>query len=520
MVHWIRNAPVGVKVALAPTLAILCMLVVGGIALFANQRLAQSVSTLGESNVPRIASAGNLSQQMAVLNAGVNQSLAWEGAGFKAERIQALDQRILADLAAYGKALEQAAADPGLTEAEQALMKQARSGFDKYADNARQALDIKTGMVGNAASYMTTMEDSYASVKKALEQLVAQQTAHAKDASDKGRVLAQANQWAITIGSVLAVLATLAISVLMARRIVQPLDDASRVAAAVAGGDLSLRPTQAASSDATGRVLSALGTVQSRLSEMVSGIRDSADQVSRASAEIAQGNADLSSRTENTAAALQQTAASIEELASTIRHGADNARSADTLARSASDVAREGGAVVGDVIATMDQINAQAKKIGEIIGVIDGIAFQTNILALNAAVEAARAGEQGRGFSVVASEVRTLAQRSAEAAREIRSLIGASVDSIETGVGKVQQAGHTMQRIVGAIERVSVTVGEISSAAGQQAQGIEQVSQAVSEMDRSTQQNAALVEQATAATESLRAQAQALAGMLARFRTA
>jgi methyl-accepting chemotaxis protein len=168
----------------------------------------------------------------------------------------------------------------------------------------------------------------------------------------------------------------------------------------------------------------------------------------------------------------------------------------------------------------MDDINAQAKKIGEIIAVIDGIAFQTNILALNAAVEAARAGEQGRGFSVVASEVRTLAQRSAEAAREIRTLIGTSVERIDAGVGKVQLAGQTMTRIVGAIERVSTTVGEISSAASQQAQGIEQVSQAVAEMDRNTQQNAALVEEASAATESLRTQAQTLASMLARFRTA
>jgi methyl-accepting chemotaxis protein len=520
MARWIQNAQVSVKVAFAPTFAIFCLMVVGGIALMANDRLAHSLSLLGEDKVPRIAAAGQLTQEMAGLSASVNQSLAWEGAGFKAEKIEALDKAILARLGQYSKALEQAEADPSLSDAEKALMAKARSGFADYASNASDALDIKTGMLGNAASYMTTMDDSYATVKKALDDLVAHQSSLAQTASDDGRRLAAANQWAIGAGILVAVLATLVISALMSRLIVRPLTDASRVADAVAQGDLSVRPAEEATADATGRVLAALGSVQSRLSEMVSGIRASAEQVSHTSSEIAQGNADLSVRTENTAAALQEAAASIQELASTIRHGADNARSADSLARDASVVAREGGAVVGDVIATMDEISAQAKKIGEIIGVIDSIAFQTNILALNAAVEAARAGEQGRGFSVVAAEVRTLAQRSAEAAREIRGLIGASVDSISNGVGKVQQAGSTMNRIVGAIEKVTATVGEISSAADQQAQGIEQVNRTVSEMDRSTQQNAALVEQASAATESLRSQAQTLAAMLARFRTA
>jgi methyl-accepting chemotaxis protein len=520
MIHWIRNAQVSTKVALAPTLAVFCLLTVGAIALFANDRLAQSLSTLGQTQVPRIAAAGHLTQQMAGLSAIVNQSLAWEGAGFKAAKIEALDKAILVRLTEYAQALEEAASAPDLSDVEKGLLKQAREGFKNYADNARDALDIKTGMLGNAASYMTTMDASYESVKQALDGLVANHSSHAQVASDEGQALAKGNQWTIGLGIGLAVLATLAISVLMSRLIGRPLADASRVADAVADGDLSVRPSEIATADATGRLLSALGAVQSRLSDVVSGIRVSAEQVSQASSEIAQGNADLSARTEQTAAALQQTAASIQELALAIRNGADNARSADALAQEASQVAREGGSAVGDVISTMNEISAHAKKIGEIIGVIDSIAFQTNILALNAAVEAARAGEQGRGFSVVASEVRTLAARSAEAAREIRGLIGASVQSIGTGVGKVQQAGLTMTRIVGAIEKVSATVGEISSSADLQAQGVEQVSSAVSEMDRSTQQNAALVEQASAATESLRAQAQTLVTMLAHFRTA
>ena len=519
MFHWISNASVGVKVALAPALAVVCLLLVGGLGLFANQRLAHSLATLGEGNVPQIAAAGRLAGQLAGINGSVNQSLAWEGVGFKEDKIKALDGDIVKRLDAYAKALADAveASSPG--EGHEQLVA-AKAGFEKYASSTREALDIKSGMVSNAASFMTTMDAHYAAVKHALDELVALQSGHARERVEQGRSLAAGNQIAICIGTLLALAAAVGVSVLMSRLIVRPLRDAARVANAVAEGDLATRPAMPATADATGRVIAALSTAQMRLSELVSGIRTSADQVSQASSEIAQGNADLSTRTENTAAALQQTAASIEELATTIRHGADNARTADSLARDASNVARQGGQVVGDVIATMDEINSQAKKIGEIIGVIDGIAFQTNILALNAAVEAARAGEQGRGFSVVASEVRTLAQRSAEAAREIRTLIGASVERIDAGVGKVQVAGQTMTRIVGAIERVSTTVGEISSAASQQAQGIEQVSQAVSEMDRNTQQNAALVEQATAATESLRTQAQTLASMLARFRTA
>jgi methyl-accepting chemotaxis protein len=519
MFRSVSDAPVGVKVALAPALAIVFMLLVGGLGLFANSQLAQSLATLGEGHVPRIAAAGQLSQEMTGINGSVNQSLAWEGVGIKEDKIKALDQNISQRLDAYAKALSTAIEDSP-EGAERELLTHAKASFDKYAKSTREAIDIKSGMVANAASFMTTMDGHYDAVKKALDEMVALQAVHARKQVDEGRALAAKNQLTIGFGIGLAVLATLTISVLMSRMIVRRLLDAVRVANAVAEGDLSVRPNELASADATGRVIAALGTVQSRFSEVMAGIRRSADHVSQASSEIAQGNADLSTRTENTAAALQQTAASIEQLATTIRHGADNARTADTLARDASEVARQGGSVVGDVISTMDAITAQAKKIGEIIGVIDGIAFQTNILALNAAVEAARAGEQGRGFSVVASEVRTLAQRSAEAAREIRTLIGASVERIDAGVGKVQLAGQTMTRIVGAIDRVSTTVGEISSAASQQAHGIEQVSQAVSEMDRNTQQNAALVQEASAATDSLRTQVQTLAQMLARFRTA
>ena len=247
-------------------------------------------------------------------------------------------------------------------------------------------------------------------------------------------------------------------------------------------------------------------------------VRNSTDSIGTASAEIATGNQDLSSRTEQTASNLQQAASSMEQLTGTVKQSADSARQANQLASSAAEVAARGGVVVSQVVATMDAINASSKKIADIIGVIDGIAFQTNILALNAAVEAARAGEQGRGFAVVVSEVRSLAQRSAEAAKEIKGLIGASVDKVEGGSKLVADAGRTMNEIVGSVKRVSDIIGEITAAANEQSQGISEVNVSVTQLDQMTQQNAALVEQSAAAAESLKEQAVRLAQVVGTFR--
>jgi methyl-accepting chemotaxis protein len=519
MQRWISNASLGAKVTVAPIVAILCLMVAGGIGFFANDRLSKALSGLAEVSVPRVAQAGQLALRMSMINAAVNQSLAWEGAGFKSARIEALDKRIRGDLAGYAEALKAGVIDPEASEDERRLMATAADAFKKYAENAGETLEIKSVMLGNAASYMTTMEGHYATVQRTLDEIVVMQIEQAKLAGAGGKRLAQSNQ--ITIGAViaLAVLATLAISGFMSRLIVKPLADASRLADEVADGNLAARPREAVTTDATGRVLAALAAAQSRMSDVVAGIRTSAGRVSQASAEIARGNAELSARTEHTAVALQKTSASIEALAATVREGATGAREADGLARDAETVAREGSNAIGVAVATMNEIDAHAKKIAEIIGVIDGIAFQTNILALNAAVEAARAGEQGRGFNVVAAEVRTLAQRSGSAAREIRGLIGASVERIDAGVGQVQRAGQTMDRIVESIVNVSATVGRISTAAEQQSRDIVQVNQAVSEIGQHTQENAAMVEEASAAAESMRTQAQELTQLLVHFRT-
>jgi methyl-accepting chemotaxis protein len=303
----------------------------------------------------------------------------------------------------------------------------------------------------------------------------------------------------------------------MTRSVTGPLKRAVAATRTIAQGDLS-QSIDANGKDELSDLLRALSEMQGGLRKLVGQVRQSTDSISTASTEIAIGNQDLSLRTEQTASNLQQTASSMEELTGTVKQSADSARQANQLASSAAEVAARGGHVVSQVVSTMDEINASSKKISDIIGVIDGIAFQTNILALNAAVEAARAGEQGRGFAVVAAEVRSLAGRSAEAAKEIKSLIGASVERVEAGSRLVNDAGRTMTEIVGSVQRVSDIIGEITAASAEQSDGIGQVNKSVTQLDQMTQQNAALVEESAAAAESLKGQAQQLAAMVDTFR--
>ena len=321
----------------------------------------------------------------------------------------------------------------------------------------------------------------------------------------------------IIILSVCAVLAGAILSWLLTRGIVRPIQDAVTVAQTVASGDLTHR-IEGMSGDETGALLRALRHMNDSLVGIVSQVRGGTDTIATASREISAGNLDLSSRTEQQASALEETAASMEELTTTVRQNAENARQANQLAIAASEVATRGGAVVGEVVTTMNAINESSKKIVDIITVIDGIAFQTNILALNAAVEAARAGEQGRGFAVVAGEVRTLAQRSAAAAKEIKELIGNSVANVDTGAKLVDQAGATMEQVVDSIRRVTDIMGEITSATQEQTGGIEQVNGAIGQMDQVTQQNAALVEEAAAAAASMEDQAGKLAEVVSVFK--
>lgn len=351
----------------------------------------------------------------------------------------------------------------------------------------------------------------------AMDKLIATQV----DEGAKDFASAQAGHsqvlWVSAVGALVAISLAAWLAWAVSRSITVPTRQALALAEQVAAGDLS------ASLHATGRseiaqLLNALGRMTESLRSIVGQVRDSSESISTGSAEIATGNADLSQRTETQASNLEQTAATMEELSSTVRNNAQTAAQANELAHSASAAAGRGGAVVGDLVTNMAAISQSSNRIAEIIGVIDGIAFQTNILALNAAVEAARAGEQGRGFAVVASEVRSLAQRSAAAAREIKSLIGDSQTKVESGNRLATQAGDAMQDIVQEVGRVSNLIGEIASASGEQSRGISQVGEAVGQLDQVTQQNAALVEESAAAAESLRNQAQQLAELVASFR--
>jgi methyl-accepting chemotaxis protein len=318
------------------------------------------------------------------------------------------------------------------------------------------------------------------------------------------------NSIAIVVVSVAAVMGLLALGlVFIVRAVARPVKNAIEIARLVTGGDLTQRIEVNASGE-VGQLLQALKEMNESLAGIVGEVRGTTESITTASREIAQGNSDLSQRTEQQASSLEETASSMEELTSTVKQNTENARHANQLAATASDIAVKGGQAVGEVVQTMASISTSSKKIVDIISVIEGIAFQTNILALNAAVEAARAGEQGRGFAVVASEVRNLAQRSAAAAKEIKILIDDSVDKVDAGTRQVDQAGATMTEIVAAVKRVTDIMAEIAAASDEQSTGIEEVNQAITQMDEVTQQNAALVEQAAAAAESMQGQSEAL----------
>ena len=380
--------------------------------------------------------------------------------------------------------------------------------------------NIKAGSYDNATvvnRMLSRAHDRYADMladMKKIEVIIGEEASAVKA---EEAVTSQQTMWWFGIAVALAVLVVVPTTLANMQSICRPLDQAQQVAMAITQGDLT-HPVPVHGKDELTRLMVALGEMQGSLTRIVSEVRHTTDRIGVASAEIASGNQDLSLRTEQTAGNLQQTASSIEQINSTVQQSAESARQASAMAQANAEVAARGGQVMGEVVATMQEINHRSHKISDIIGVIDGIAFQTNILALNAAVEAARAGEQGRGFAVVAGEVRSLAQRSAEAAKEIKTLIGASVEKVEAGTRQVAEAGTTIGEIVANAQKISALIHHITTAANEQSQGIGQVNGAVGELDRMTQQNAALVEESAAAAQSLQDQAQKLAGVVATFR--
>ena len=502
------------KMLAAPLVAAALMLVIAGVAEWAMERQRDALTELKASYLEQRRLTNNVRFEVASASAQVFRLFslmrAIDGKRVEAERA-AVKQR-LADAAALLQKIDL----PDTTD-EEALIKAANAAIAAYAKKADDAIDMASVDVNTGLAAMMSADEQFKLTLDAVQALGRFVNERADAMLARTDALAAASQWTIGVVLLIAIVVAALIAVTLARRTAAELGAVSSAAAALAAGDLNARFV-VRSRDEVGAMGRALEAMRTALVKMIVEIRSASESIRTASAEVAQGNQDLSSRTEQAASSLQQTAASMQQMTGTVKNNADAARQASQLAGAASDVAAKGGAVVAQVVQRMEEISAASARMAEIIGVIDGIAFQTNILALNAAVEAARAGEQGRGFAVVASEVRSLAQRSAQAAREIKSLIADSVTKVESGCSLVGDAGVTMQEVVAQVRRVTDLIGEITAATLEQSSGIGQVNQAVGQLDRMTQQNAALVEQSAAAAQALKEQADRLAAAVAIFK--
>ncbi|WP_425251560.1 methyl-accepting chemotaxis protein [Janthinobacterium sp. NFX145] len=487
-----------------------------GFGIYQMDRVYTAASYATVNTVPSLLTLNQAFVPFAQMRTAVWQHMASKDAAGRDK----LEAGITEARAAVGKALDQYEKEDITDEQDRALLAAERAVLLRY-DTLRDKV-LALSQAGEPGAARDLLMASQPIIKELVDALAAHhrynETLAARGAAD-GAAAAASARW-IAIGLALAVTVLVAgMGLLLARRIAASLDGAIGVARTIAGGDLSVQ-VRAASNDEVGQLMTALADMSGSLVRIVAEVRSGTDTIGTASSEIAAGNLDLSARTEQQAGSLEETASAMEELTATVRQNADNARQAQQMAVSASDKAQRGGQVMGDVIRTMEAIDSSSNKIADIIGVIDGIAFQTNILALNAAVEAARAGEQGRGFAVVATEVRNLAHRSAAAAKEIKVLISDSVQQVRQGGKLVRQAGASMTEVVDTVRSVTDIVSEISAASVEQSTGIEEINRAITQMDEVTQQNAALVEQAAAASQSLQEQAASLAGVVATFKLA
>ncbi|WPB59326.1 methyl-accepting chemotaxis protein [Xylophilus sp. GOD-11R] len=515
----IRSSSLGVR--LGSGYALVCLLLLSVVALVSWQqmRLQSAMQSIVEVDNRNTRTATQMLQQLGDVSVGVrNMALLQTLPELDAEMV-----RINGALKSYdtlGKSLaDQLARQEGENGAEVQQLRKIQASQIGAVPLVLEA--AKLGMDGAAPEATQLITEK---VRPRVEEwnrqviaLIGMQQQRGEDAYAEARAAHRQGLTALVVCALAAVLASIVIAVRTTRSITRPLGDAVRAAENIAGGDLS-SVTVSDRRDEVGRMLQSVGQMQARLREIVGGIREASDSIRLSASEIAAGNQDLSRRTEDTASNLQSAAALLEALAAAVHQSAEAAERATALAATASEAAAEGGTAVSKVVSTMDGISAASRRIGDITGVIDGLAFQTNILALNAAVEAARAGEQGRGFAVVAAEVRSLAQRSAAAAKEIRGLIASSIEQVDTGSALVRNAGTGMQRIVESVGRVTGAIAEIRSSSAQQDGEISQVGDSVKELDRMTQQNSALVEQSAAAAEGLRAQTARLGELIDHFR--
>ncbi|OWQ83386.1 hypothetical protein CDN99_26420 [Roseateles aquatilis] len=506
---------VGVRISLGFAAVLLATVIVGVVAITRMQVIEDNVEEMGSDWIPSInavnAYRGQLNElrraEMAMCLKEVVVEVEQEQ-----DRIKTLRDKTLPALA---KAYEPLISSPE----EAAQWKEAQAKYAVFI--ALQDKLIAARKAGNRGEYQSTVNNesgkAFVDLVETMQKLVDINTEGARVSVEDARKTFKAVLVTMAVVILAALAAGTALAVYLTRSTVRPLTQMVDVARRVAEGNLAVE-VDTSRNDELGQLAQALAAMKTALNQSLVAVRTSAESIAMSSGEVAAGSSDLSARTEQMASSLEETSATMQALTDTVRQNADATRQASQLAVSASEVADRGGVVVAEVVNTMDQINVASRKIADIIGTIDGIAFQTNILALNAAVEAARAGEQGRGFAVVAGEVRSLAQRSAEAAREIKALIGSSVERVDTGARLVGNAGNTMREIVSAVQRVTDIIQEISSSTQEQSTSLIEVGQAVQRLDEVTQQNAALVEESSAASESLREQAGSLRQVVAQFR--
>ncbi|MDP3230360.1 MAG: methyl-accepting chemotaxis protein, partial [Acidovorax sp.] len=520
----VSDLRIGVKLGAGFFVVVLLTAVLGVIAMVQMSRIHNNAEVIATNLLPSVEKTGDLR----VLYNRMRRSEAGMVTSRSIVEVKAFSEQVglrAKDIAQLETTYEPLISSPE----EQEIFKAYKLRKAEYAVLQAKLVDIANGidfttaetleLTGDALVmvYAGESETAFVAVAESLGQMQKLNADNALKATEEARQVFNVARASLAITLAVCVVLAALLGVGITRAVTGPAGHAVRAARAIAAGDLTAE-VPPGGKDEMGQLLTALGEMRDNLAHVVSGVRQNAEGVASASSQIASGNNDLSARTEQQASALEETAASMEELGSTVRQNADNARQANQLAVSASTVAVQGGDVVAEVVETMKGINASSNKIADIISVIDGIAFQTNILALNAAVEAARAGEQGRGFAVVASEVRSLAGRSAEAAKEIKTLISASVERVEQGTLLVDKAGATMTEVVASIRRVTDIMGEISAASSEQSAGVGQVGEAVTQMDQATQQNAALVEEMAAAASALNAQAGELVNAVAVFK--